>query len=70
MFIRYRSIRGTTALVDGARWVYGLWQMPESDELVVAQKLGFESGIGNCVMGGIVKVNDQAVNSTRAFVRA
>ena len=64
------SIRGTTALVDGARWVYGLWQMPESDELVVAQKLGFESGIGNCVMGGIVKVNDQADNSTRAFVRA
>ena len=63
------SIRGTTALVDGARWVYGLWQMPESDEIVVAQKLGFESGIGNCVMGGIVKVNDQADNSTRAFVR-
>ena len=63
------AIRGTTALVDGARWVYGLWQMPESDELVVASKMGFESGVGNCVMGGIVKVNDAADNSTRAFVR-
>ncbi|MGB1189891.1 MAG: AAA family ATPase [Pseudomonadales bacterium] len=63
------AIRGTTALVDGARWVYGLWQMPESDELVVASKMGFEAGTGNCVMGGIVKVNDAADNSTRAFVR-
>lgn len=63
------AIRGTTALVDGARWVYGLWQMPESDEIVVAQKMGFEAGVGNCVMGGIVKVNDAADNSTRAFIR-
>ncbi len=63
------SIRGTTALVDGARWVYGLWQMPESDEIVVAQKMDFEAGSGNCVMGGIVKVNDSADISTRAFVR-
>lgn len=63
------AIRGTTALVDGARWVYGLWQMPESDEIVVAQKMGFEAGIGNCVMGGIVKVNDAADNSPRAFIR-
>ena len=63
------AIRGTTALVDGARWVYGLWQMPESDEVVVAQKMDFESGVGNCVMGGIVKVNDQADNTPRAFIR-
>ena len=63
------AIRGTTALVVGARWAYGLWQMLESDELVVASKMGFEAGIGNCVMGGIVKVNDAADTSTRAFIR-
>ena len=63
------AIRGTTALVDGARWVYGLWQMPENDEVVVAQRMDFEAGVGNCVMGGIVKVNDAADNSPRAFIR-
>ena len=63
------AIRGTTALVDGARWVYGLWNMPEGDEIVVAQKMGFDAGQGTCVCGGIVKVNDQADMSTHTFVR-
>ena len=45
------AIRGTTALVDGARWAYGLWQMPEADEMVIAQRMGFEPGLGNCVNG-------------------
>ena len=63
------SIRGTTALVDGARWVYGLWNMPENDEIVIAQKMGFEAGQGVSVCGGIVKVNDQADMSTHTFIR-
>ena len=33
------AIRGTTALVDGARWAYGLWAMNEADELVLSQKM-------------------------------
>ena len=64
------AIRGTTALVDGARWVYGLWNMPEADEIVVAQKMGFEAGQGVSVCGGIVKVNDQADMSTATFIRS
>jgi len=64
------AIRGTTALVDGARWVYGLWAMPENDEIIIAQKLDFESGQGQCVMGGIVKINDAADKSTRTFIRS
>ena len=64
------AIRGTTALVDGARWVYGLWNMPEADEIVIAQKLGFEAGQGVSVCGGIVKVNDQADMSTATFIRS
>jgi hypothetical protein len=63
------AIRGTTALIDGARWAYALWPMPESDEMVVAQKMGFEAGLGNCVMGGVVKVNDAADTTTRSFLR-
>jgi len=64
------AIRGTTALVDGARWVYGLWNMPEADEIVIAQKMGFEAGQGVSVCGGIVKVNDQADMSTATFIRS
>ena len=64
------AIRGTTALVDGARWVYSLWAMPEQDEIIIAQKMSFESGVGNCVMGGVVKINDKADKGTRTYVRA
>ena len=64
------AIRGTTALVDGARWVYGLWAMPEQDEVIIANQLDFESGQGQCVMGGIVKINDAADKSTRTFIRS
>ena len=55
---------------DGARWVYGLWNMPEADEIVIAQKMGFEAGQGVSVCGGIVKVNDQADMSTATFIRS
>lgn len=63
------AIRGTTALVDGARWVYALWQMPESEESIVAQRMGFESGVGHAICGGVVKVNDVADRETKAFIR-
>jgi len=63
------AIRGTTALVDGARWAYALWGMPEEEETVVAANLMFESGVGNCVMGGVVKVNDEADKSIVTYIR-
>lgn len=63
------AIRGTTALVDGARWVYALWQMPESEESIIAQRMGFESGVGHAICGGVVKVNDVADRETKAFIR-
>ena len=44
--------------------------MPENDEIIIAQKLDFESGQGQCVMGGIVKINDAADKSTRTFIRS
>ena len=63
------AIRGTTALVDGARWVYALWQMPESEESIIAQRMGFESGVGHAICGGVVKANDVADRETKAFIR-
>ena len=65
------AIRGTTSLVDGARWVYALWAMNEADEMVVAQNMDLiEAGIGQCANGGVVKINDQADMSVRSFIRA
>ena len=65
------AIRGTTSLVDGARWVYALWAMNEADEMVVAQNMDMiEAGIGQCANGGVVKINDQADMSVRSFIRA
>jgi hypothetical protein len=43
------AIRGTTALVDGARWVYGLWELPEGGRDDAA-----------CVAGTVVKANLKA----------
>ena len=63
------AIRGTTALVDGARFVYALWQMPESEESIIAQRMGFESGVGHAICGGVVKANDVADRETKAFIR-
>jgi hypothetical protein len=63
------AIRGTTALVDGARWAYSLWAMNEADELVIAQKLDIEAGVGQCAQGAVVKSNDQCDMHIRSFIR-
>ena len=64
------AIRGTTALVDGARWAYGLWAMNEADELVLSQKMdNIEAGVGQCAQGAVVKTNDQCDMFIRSFIR-
>lgn len=63
------AIRGTTALVDGARLVYGLWNMNDEDEVHVAKALHLQHEPNMVVCGAIVKVNDQADTSVRTFVR-
>lgn len=65
------AIRGTTALVDGARWAYGLWAMNEADEIVLAQKMdNIEAGVGQCAQGAVVKTNDQCDMHIRSFIRS
>ena len=64
------AIRGTTALVDGARWAYGLWAMNEADEIVLAQKMdNIEAGVGQCAQGAVVKTNDACDMHIRSFIR-
>lgn len=63
------AIRGTTALVDGARLVYGLWNMPEEEEADVLRALELPVEANSVVCGAIVKVNDMADTSIKTFVR-
>ena len=64
------AIRGTGALVDGCRLVIAMWLMPEHEELVLAQRLGFETGTGAAVNIAIVKANDMADMTPLAYIRA
>jgi RecA-family ATPase len=54
------AIRGSTALVDGARLAYALW--PVSNELgrAIATKLDMEYEENRVVQGAVCKSNDQA----------
>lgn len=63
------AIRGTTALVDGARLVFGLWNMNEEDEINVLRALDLPHEPNSVVCGAIVKVNDMADMSIKTFVR-
>jgi len=63
------SIRGTSALVDGARWAYALWNMPTDQENILADRLGFEPGNSQAICGAIVKANDFADQSIDYFIK-
>lgn len=64
------AIRGSSSLVDAARWGYALYAMPEHEEEVLAKHFGFEPGTGAAVCGAVVKANDKADMSPRFFIRA
>ena len=64
-----QAIRGTTALVDGARLVYGLWSLPENEEADVCRALDVEPGTNAVVCGAVVKTNEFADMEVRTFKR-
>jgi len=64
------AIRGTTALVDGARVAIAMWLLPETEEQLLADKLGFEAGQGNAVAWAVVKANDYADMSVNYGIRS
>lgn len=63
------AIRGSTAIVDGARLAYALWDAPEDEAVAHSAALGIEHKPNTIVLGGVVKANDQADRSTHVYVR-
>ena len=63
------AIRGATALVDGARFVYALWFASESEVETAEDLLGCSLGPTDLVHGAIVKANDTHDHLVRDFVR-
>ena len=62
-------IRGSTALVDGARATYALWREPEDDARRICAQLGCEYERGRVVNGAIVKNNDFATLDVQRYLR-
>ncbi len=63
------SIRGTTALVDGARLAYALWKLDEEAASPICDKLEIEFERGRIVCGAVVKSNDETDHSTHVYLR-
>jgi len=63
------AIRGTTALVDGARLAYALWKLDEEAARPICQKLGLSFERGRFVRGAVVKANDEADHNAHTYVR-
>lgn len=65
-----QAIRGTTALVDGARLVYGLWSLPENEDADLCKLMSLEPGQNNLACGAVVKTNEFADTNVRTFKRS
>jgi len=63
------SIRGSTALVDGARGAYALWQADAEFARLCCAHLGREYEENIIVQGAIVKTNDEAFQDIHTYVR-
>ena len=62
-------IRGTSALVDGVRCAFAIWQVDESTGRRRCQDLGIEYQRNRCFDGAVVKSNGPARRDIRHFVR-
>lgn len=63
------SIRGVTALVDGARRAFVLWKVEEEEAQAICTHLGLDYQPARVVRGAVVKANDEADWTTKTFVR-
>jgi hypothetical protein len=64
------TIRGSTALVDGARATYALWTASEEDTLRICNEAGVQPQRKRVVHGAVVKANDQHDLEIHTYVRA
>ena len=62
-------IRGTSALVDGVRCAFAIWQLDEKTARSRCHDLGIEYQRNRCFDGAIVKSNGPADRNIRSFVR-
>jgi hypothetical protein len=63
------AIRGTTALVDGARLAYALWKLDDETARPVCNTLQVPFERGRIVRGAVVKANDEADHGTHTYRR-
>lgn len=63
------AIRGTTALVDGARLTYALWKAGADDGRDMCARLDVEFAPERIAFGAVVKANDQASRDIHTYVR-
>ena len=63
------NIRGTSALTDGARWVYCLWPAPLADRQAAESALGRTLGPIELVMGAVVKSNEFGMTEPTLYLR-
>jgi len=62
-------IRGTSALVDGVRCAFALWQVDEKSAKRQCKELNIEYQRNRCFDGAVVKSNGVAKRQVRKFVR-
>lgn len=62
-------IRGTSALVDGVRSAFALWQVDEKTAVGRCNDLGIQYERNRCFDGAVVKSNGPASRHIRHFVR-
>ena len=62
-------IRGTSALVDGVRCAFAVWQLDEKTARGRCNDLGIEYQRNRCFDGAVVKSNGPADRNIRHFVR-
>lgn len=63
------AIRGTTALVDGARLAYALWKLDDEAAKPICEQLEIPFERGRVVRGAVVKANDEADHSAHTYRR-
>ena len=62
-------IRGTSALVDGVRSAFALWQVDTNRGQKTCERLGVPYQRNTCFDGAVVKSNGPASRNVRHFVR-
>jgi hypothetical protein len=63
------AIRGTTALVDGARLAYALWKLDDEAARPICNTLQIPFERGCIVRGAVVKANDEADHNAHTYTR-